>query len=94
MAEKYRVLILGASYGSLFAWKLLMAGHDATLICRSQIADLIQQWGTRVRVQAKGREGWVEINSRVAPSKLDALAPDQVVLQRVGRTLDSCSTFH
>ncbi|MFT5895675.1 MAG: ketopantoate reductase, partial [bacterium] len=29
-----RILILGASYGSLLSTKLLMAGHDVTLVCR------------------------------------------------------------
>jgi len=81
MTKKYKVLILGASYGSLLATKLLMAGHDATLVCRSQTAELIRREGTRVRVQVKGREGWVEIDSRAAPGKLDALSPDQVVPQ-------------
>ena len=28
------ILILGASYGSLLATKLLMAGHNVTLVCR------------------------------------------------------------
>ena len=81
MAKKYKVLILGASYGSLLSTKLLMAGHDATLVCRSQTAELIRREGTRVRVQVKGREGWVEIDSRATPGKLDALSPEQVVPQ-------------
>ncbi len=29
----HRILILGASYGSLLAMKGVMAGHDATLVC-------------------------------------------------------------
>ena len=29
----YNVLILGASYGSLLATKLMMAGHRASLVC-------------------------------------------------------------
>ena len=82
MEKKYHVLILGASYGSLLATKLLMAGHDATLVCRSQTAELIRREGTRVRVQVKGREGWVEIDSRATPGKLDALSPEQIVPQR------------
>ena len=28
-----KILILGASYGSLLSTKLLMAGHDVTLVC-------------------------------------------------------------
>ena len=82
MTKKYKVLILGASYGSLLSTKLLMAGHDATLVCRSQTAELIRREGTRVRVQVKGREGWVEIDSHATPGKLDALSPDQVVPQQ------------
>ena len=34
------ILILGASYGSLLATKLLMAGHNVTLVCRTKTADL------------------------------------------------------
>src|SRR2546428_10917821 len=30
---KYNLLILGASYGSLFSTKVLMAGHRVTLVC-------------------------------------------------------------
>ena len=32
----YRVLVLGASYGSLFATKLLMAGHSVSLVCATE----------------------------------------------------------
>ena len=32
------VLILGASYGSLLGTKLLMAGHNVTLVCRAKTA--------------------------------------------------------
>ena len=39
----YRILILGASYGSLMATKLMMAGHDCTLVCRQSTAKLINE---------------------------------------------------
>ena len=38
MAAKRNVLILGASYGSLLATKLLMAGHSVTLVCTAGTA--------------------------------------------------------
>ena len=38
----YEVLILGASYGSLFATKLLMAGHRVSMVCTRPTADLDQ----------------------------------------------------
>ena len=54
---KYNVLILGASYGSLFGTKLLMAGHRVSLVCTKPTADLINREGTVVRFPIKGRDG-------------------------------------
>ena len=75
MSSKYKVLILGASYGSLLASKLLMAGHAVTLVCRRETADLINREGTRVRTPVKGREGMVEIDSRGLSGVLNAVSP-------------------
>jgi hypothetical protein len=75
MSNKFNVLILGASYGSLLSSKLLMAGHSVTLVCRRETADLINREGTRVRMPVKGREGMVEIDSRQLPGKLNAVSP-------------------
>ncbi|MDZ4075255.1 MAG: 2-dehydropantoate 2-reductase N-terminal domain-containing protein, partial [Hylemonella sp.] len=77
MSKKFNVLILGASYGSLLASKLLMAGHSVSLVCRRETAELINREGTRVRIPVKGREGLVEIDSRQLPGKLDAVSPSQ-----------------
>ena len=33
MATKYNILIMGASYGSLLASKLLLTGHTVKLVC-------------------------------------------------------------
>jgi hypothetical protein len=74
----YKVLVLGASYGSLFATKLLMAGHNATLVCTKPTADLINRDGTVVRMPVKGREAPVDISSKKLPGKLTAAAPDEV----------------
>lgn len=75
---KYRVLILGASYGSLLATKLLMAGHRVTLVCTRPTAELINREGTRVRFPVKGRESPLEIASQELPGELSASAPDAV----------------
>jgi hypothetical protein len=72
------VLILGASYGSLLATKLLMAGHAATLVCTRGTADLINAKGTLVRFPIKGRADLVDIDSRKLPGPLQAATPDQV----------------
>jgi len=78
MSTPYNVLILGASYGSLLATKLLLAGHNAKLVCLPAEVQLINAEGTIVRMPAKGREGLVEVRSRDLPGKLSADGPDAV----------------
>jgi len=75
MAKKYRVLIMGASYGSLLATKLGLAGHSSHLICLPAEAELINAEGAIVRMPVKGRDGLVEVNSRALPGKLTAGGP-------------------
>jgi hypothetical protein len=71
----YKILILGASYGSLLATKLLMGGHTVKLVCLPAEVDAINTNGTRVRMPIKGREGLLEIDSRKLPGKLSADGP-------------------
>lgn len=75
---KYNVLVLGASYGSLFGTKLLMAGHRVSLVCTRPTAELIRRDGTLVRFPVKGREPLLEIPSRALPGVLSARTPDEV----------------
>ena len=42
---QYRILILGASYGSLLSTKLMMAGHHVTLVCRDATAEIFNAEG-------------------------------------------------
>lgn len=74
----YNVLIMGASYGSLLASKLLFAGHSVKLICLPAEVEAINSDGIRVRLPVKGRSGLVEIDSRKLPGKLTAAAPSAV----------------
>ena len=78
MGTTHPILILGASYGSLLASKLLLAGHDVTLVCLPEEADLINREGTRVRLPVRGRDAPVEIDSRAAPGTLSAAPPGAV----------------
>jgi len=71
-----KILVMGASYGSLLGVKLALAGHDVTLVCLPQEAALINAKGAIVRLPVKGREGLVEINSKKAPGKIDATGTD------------------
>ena len=72
MAKTYKILIMGASYGSLLGTKLAAAGHAVHLICLPAEADLINSEGAIVRMPIKGRDGLVEINSRKLPGKMTA----------------------
>ena len=75
---RYKILVLGASYGSLFGTKLLMAGHDVTLVCRTATADLINDEGTEVRIKLKGESEHRAIRSASLPGHLDASTPEDV----------------
>jgi hypothetical protein len=72
----YRILILGASYGSLFGTKCLMAGHDVTLVCRAATVELVNARGTEVRLKLKGENGHRAIRSGDLPGRLDATTPE------------------
>ena len=72
MSTTYKILIMGASYGSLLGTKLAAAGHTVHLICLPAEADLINAEGAVIRMPIKGREGLVEINSKKLPGKMSA----------------------
>jgi hypothetical protein len=78
MSTRYNIMIMGASYGSLLATKLLLAGHNVKLICLPEEADLINAQGTRVRMPIRGRDDLVERDSRKAPGTLTAASPGEV----------------
>jgi hypothetical protein len=72
MGTGYNILIMGASYGSLLASKLLFGGHNVRLICLPAEADLINAEGFRVRLPVRGRQAPVELDSRKLPGKVTA----------------------
>jgi hypothetical protein len=74
----YRILIMGASYGSLLATKLLFGGHMVKLVCLPAEAEAINKDGVRVRLPIKGRKDPVEIDSRRLPGSLSAGGPGAV----------------
>src|SRR4030081_82895 len=78
MAAIYNILMMGASYGSLLASKILFGGHKIHLICLPAEADLINAEGFRVRLPVRGRKDPVEIDSRKLPGKVSAAGPGDV----------------
>jgi hypothetical protein len=76
--KPFNILIMGASYGSLLATKLLLAGHNVKLACLQAEADVINSAGTRVRMPVKGRDGLVEVDSRKLSGALSADVPASI----------------
>jgi hypothetical protein len=74
----YDILILGASYGSLLASKLLFAGHRIHFVCLPKEAELISTHGFRVRMPVRGRDKPIEIDSRLLRGTVSASSPEGV----------------
>jgi len=68
----YKILIMGASYGSLLASKILFGGHSVHLVALPAEADLINAEGFRVYLPVKGRADRVTIDSRKLPGKVSS----------------------
>ena len=74
----YNVLMMGASYGSLLATKLLFGGHKITLICLPAEIEAFNSDGARVRMPIRGRKDPIELDSRKLPGSLRAAGPGDV----------------
>ncbi|MBX9772843.1 MAG: hypothetical protein K2Y71_00400 [Xanthobacteraceae bacterium] len=68
----YNILLMGASYGSLLASKLLFGGHAIHLVCLPAEADLINAEGFKVTLPVRGRKDPVLLESRKLPGKVTA----------------------
>ena len=78
MSKKYSVLLMGASYGSLLATKLALAGHSATMVCLPNEVEAFNNDGAVVRFPVRGREGLVEVNSKTLPGSINAAGTTDV----------------
>ena len=72
----YKILILGASYGSLLGTKLIAPGHHVTLVCRAETAALINSEGTEVRIKLRDEDAHRSFFSKSLPGTLDAVTPE------------------
>ncbi|KQY99883.1 hypothetical protein ASD45_03025 [Pseudolabrys sp. Root1462] len=68
----HKILLMGASYGSLLASKLLFGGHSIHLVCLPAEADLINAEGFKVKLPIRGRAEPVLLESRKLPGKVTA----------------------
>src|SRR5690348_15748510 len=67
-----KILLMGASYGSLLASKLLFGGHSIHLVCLPQEAELINKDGFKVVLPIRGLKDPVLLESRKLPGKVTA----------------------
>ena len=63
-------------------WRQSLAGHNVTLVCRNNTAELINRDGTEVRITLRDEATHRAIFSHDLPGKLDATAPADVDLSR------------
>jgi hypothetical protein len=75
---RYNVLMMGASYGSLLATKLLFGGHNIMLVCLPAEVEAFNSEGAIVRMPVRGRKEPVELASRTLPGHLRAAGPGAV----------------
>jgi hypothetical protein len=76
--SNYNILILGASYGSLLASKILFGGHSVKLVCLPAEADLINSEGFRVRMPVRGRDEQIELDSHKLLGRVSAAGANDV----------------
>lgn len=72
----YKILILGASYGSLLGSKFAAAGHDVTLVCRAETAALINAEGTEVRIKLRDEDSHRSFFSQSLVGHTNAVTPE------------------
>ena len=75
---QYRVLFMGASYGSLLATKLSLAGHASTMVCLPEEVEAFNANGAVVRFPVRGRDGLVEVCTKDLPGVVNAAGPGDV----------------
>ena len=75
--KSYNVLIFGASYGSLLATKIVLAGHNATMVCLPHEVEAFNTKGAIIRTPIKGQSGLVEVNSKGLHGSLSACSPSE-----------------
>jgi len=72
----YNILILGASYGSLLGSKFAAAGHNVTLVCRTETAALINSNGTEVRIKLRDEDTHRSLYSQSLAGLTNAVTPE------------------
>jgi len=74
----YKILIMGAAYGSLLASKMMFGGNKIHHVCLPAEADLINAEGFKVTLPVRGRKDPVLLDSKKLPGEVTAGGPSGV----------------
>ena len=74
----YRILVLGASYGLLFAVRAALGGHHVTVVCRDAEAKKINANGPFIHTMARKSGAPILVSRDTADLDLVAVTPDKV----------------
>ncbi len=72
MLNPLRILVLGASYGSLLATKCAAAGHSVDLVCLPPEADAINRFGVIARIPSRQHNRVFEVHSKALRGQISA----------------------
>ena len=75
---KLRILVLGASYGVLFAVRAALGAHHVTVVCQPDEAEALNANGPIVNVAARKTGGQVQISRQTASLDIGATTPETV----------------
>jgi len=82
MQQKFNILILGASYGSLLGSRFALAGHDVHLVCLPDEANAINIDGVKLRMPIRGRSEPVLVDSLKFDGIITAGGPHSIDVDR------------
>lgn len=74
----YRILVLGASYGLLFAVRAALGGHQVTVVCRDAEATLLNAEGPFIHAKARKSGTPILVSRETADLDVVAVTPEKV----------------
>ena len=82
--DKPAILILGATYGLLFAARAALGGYNVDIVGHKNEIDAINSDAVNIQIPTAGRGETIEISSRTARLNIRGIAPANVDLGKYG----------
>tara|TARA_B110000305_G_C19406756_1_gene623198 strand:- start:806 stop:1852 length:1047 start_codon:yes stop_codon:yes gene_type:complete len=92
--NKYNCLIVGASYGSLLAMKLIMAGHSVKIVGQNHEVDAINKKGINVSIKTKLKQKKLILNSKNYSKNLKAIDSSKVNCKEIDIAFFALKEIH